>query len=97
MSKIMREARRNPLETSKQVFEKAGVPDVPKSTRCRIKRTIAKFGKTEIRPQLKDMHKKKRMECQILLLEPGFQVFLDGVNTKFGDNCNSICDSEWFY
>ena len=76
MIKIKREVRRNPLETSKQVFKKAGVPDVPKSTRCRIMRKIAKLGKPEVCPQLKDMHKKKRMKCQILLLVPGFQVFL---------------------
>ena len=64
MIKIKREVCRNPLETSKQVFEKAGVPDVPKSTRCGIVSTIAKFGKQEVHPQLKVMHKKK---CRVTL------------------------------
>ncbi|XP_076056525.1 uncharacterized protein LOC143034407 isoform X2 [Oratosquilla oratoria] len=54
MSRIEREVHCNPLETSKKVFENAGVPDVPKSTRCRILRTVAKCGKPEVRPPLKD-------------------------------------------
>ena len=45
MSRIKREIRRNPLGTSKDVFENADVPDVPKSTRCRILRNVAKCGK----------------------------------------------------
>ena len=59
MSRIKREIRRNPLGTSKDVFENADVPDVPKSTRCRILRNVAKCGKPEVRPPLKDVHKKK--------------------------------------
>ena len=62
MSRIKREIRRNPLGTIKEVFENADVPDVPKSTRCRILRNVAKCGKPEVRPPLKDVHKKKRVE-----------------------------------
>ena len=32
MNHIMREVSRNPLQTSIEVFESAGMPDVPKST-----------------------------------------------------------------
>ena len=73
LSMIKREVCRNPLGSSKQVFENAGVPDVPKTTRCRILRTIAKFGKPEVRPQLKDIHKTKRMEWARDHLEIHFQ------------------------
>ena len=62
MSIIKREVRRNPLETRKKVFENACVPDVAKSTRCRILKSVAKCGKPEVRPPLKDIHMKKRME-----------------------------------
>ena len=41
MSRIKKEIRRNPLGTSKEVFENADVPDVRKSTRCRILRNVA--------------------------------------------------------
>ena len=97
MSKIKREVRRNPLETSKQVFEKAGVPDVPKSTRCRILGTIAKFGKPEVRPQLEDIHKKERMEWARDHMKVNFQTVL------FTDECQATLDGadwwreEWYH
>ena len=62
MSRIKKEIRRNPLWTSKGVFENADVPDVTKSTRWRILRNVAKCGIPEVCPPLKDVHKKKRME-----------------------------------
>ena len=97
MSKIKREVRRNPLETSKQVFEKVGVPDVPKTTRCRILKTIAKYGKPEVRPQLKDIHKKKRMEWAKDNMKVDFQTVL------FTDECRATLDGPdgwtggWYY
>ena len=54
--------KHNPLQISKEVFESAGVPDVPKSTQCRVLRRIGEFGKPEFRPPLKNIHKKKRMD-----------------------------------
>ena len=44
------------------MFERAGVPDVPKSTQCRVLRGIEKCDKPEIYPPLKNIHKKKRMD-----------------------------------
>ena len=55
MSRINRELLRNPLGTSKEVFENADVPDVPKSTQCRILRNVAKCGKPEVCPPLQDV------------------------------------------
>ena len=63
MNHIMKEkVRGNPLQASKEVFESAGVPDVPKTTRCRILTRIGKCVKPEVPPPLKDIHKRKRME-----------------------------------
>ena len=92
MRKIKREARRNPLETSKQVFEKAGVPDVPKSTRCRIMRTIEKFGKPEVGLQMKDMRNKKRMEWTRDHMKVKFQTAL------FTDECRvTLGGPDWWH
>ena len=62
MNLIMREVRHKPLQTSKEVFESAGVPDVPKSTRYRILRRIGKCGRPEVPDALKDIHKRKKLE-----------------------------------
>ena len=92
MSKTKREIRRNPLGTSKQVFEKAGVPDVPKLTRYRIMGMIAKFGKPEVRLQLKDMHNKKRMEWTRDHMKVKFQTAL------FTDECRVTLDGpDWWH
>jgi hypothetical protein len=97
MSAIKREVRRNPLGSSKEVFENAGVPHVPKSTRCRILRTVAKCGKPEVRPPLKEIHKKKRMEWATINMKVNFQSVL------FTDECRATLDGPdgwrrgWYY
>ena len=86
MSRIKREIRRNPLGTSKEVSENADVPDVPKSTRCRILRNVAKCGKPRVRPPLKDVYKKKRMEWAKNHMKVNFQTVL------FTDECRATLD-----
>ena len=82
MSRIKREIRRNPLGTSKEVFENADVPDVPKSTRSHILRNVAKCGKPEVRPPIKDVHKKKRMECAKNHMKVNFQQFFSPTSVE---------------
>ena len=36
-------------------------------------------------------------ESQILLLVPGYEVFLNEVNVEFGSHFHSICNSKWSY
>ena len=86
MSRIKREVRRKPIETSKKVFENAGVPDVPKSTRCCILRTFAKCGKPEVHTPLKDIHKKKRMVWARNHMKVNFQTVL------FTNECQATLD-----
>lgn len=86
INRIKREVRRNPLQTSKQVFESAGIPDVPKSTRCRILKTFGKCGKAEVRPPLKDNHKKKRLDWAAENMKVPFQHVL------FTDECRATLD-----
>ena len=49
---LKREAAKHPLLTSKQLFEKAGVSEVPRTSRCRLLQTVAKSVKPNIHPPL---------------------------------------------
>ena len=86
LNHIRREIRRNPHQTSKELFESDGVPNVPKSTRCRILRSFGKFGKPEVRPALKDIHKKKRMGWAKEQTKISFEHVL------FTDKCRATLD-----
>ena len=68
------------------MFENADVPDVPKSTGCRVLRRIGECGKPEVRPLLKDIHKKKRMDWTKNSIKVNFQSFL------FTDECRTTLD-----
>ena len=76
-----KEVRRNPLQTSKEVFERASVSDVPKSTRYRLLRRIGKCEKPKARPPSKDIHKKKRMDWAKNNMKVNFHV-LDGSDVR---------------
>ena len=73
MRQIKKEVVRNPLQTSRELFESAGVPDVPKSTRCRVLRRTGKCERPEVRPPLK-VHFPSVLftdECRATLDGPG--------------------------
>ena len=75
MNHIMKEIRRNSLQARKEVFESAGVPNVSKSTGCRILRRIGKCGKPEVRSPLKNIYKRKRIEWAKNNMKLNFQTF----------------------
>lgn len=83
---IKREVRRNPLQTSKQVLEAAGVPGVPRTSRCRVLKKIATCGKADIRPPLKDRHKKERLQWAQKYMKQPFEHVL------FTDECRATLD-----
>ena len=62
MRKIVRQLRRNPGQTSKSIFTSAGLPEVPKTTRNDIIRSIASFKAPLKLPPLTPRHKILRME-----------------------------------
>jgi transposase len=68
------------------VFQGAGIPDVPKTTRCRILKRLGKCGKPEVRPPLKDIHKKKRLEWAKKYMKLNFEHVL------FTDECRATLD-----
>ena len=75
---IKREVSRNPLQSSKEVFEGA-VSGIPKTSRCRILKRLTKCSKANIRPPLKDKHKKKRHKWaqKYMKLPFGYVLFID--------------------
>ena len=64
---------------------------MPKSTQCRILKSIAKYGNTEVRPPLKDIQVKKRMEWVRNHVKVNVQSLL------FTDECRAPLDrpNEW--
>ena len=86
VSAIKREAVKHPLLTSKQLFEQAGVGEVPRTSRCHIHQTVAKNVKPNIRPPLNSRHKAKRVEWARQYMKVDFQTVL------FTDECRATLD-----
>ena len=42
VKRMKREIRRNPFQTSNEIFRAVGLPNTPKSTRCHILKSISK-------------------------------------------------------
>ena len=86
VSAIKREAVKHLLLTSKQLFEQAGVGEVPRTSRCHIHQTVAKNVKPNIRPPLNSRHKAKRVEWARQYMKVDFQTVL------FTDECRATLD-----
>ena len=86
VSAVKREAVKHPLLSSKQLFEKAGVSEVPRTSRCRILQTFAKSVKPNIHPPLTSRHKTKRVEWARHYMKVDFQTVL------FTDECRATLD-----
>lgn len=62
MSRIKREAMKNPGLTSQELFSRIGEPSVPRSTRCRYLKKIALPTKAVSKPPLKQNHIENRLK-----------------------------------
>ena len=62
VKRMKREICRNPFQTSNEIFKAVGLPNTPKSTRCRILKSISKCGKHLSRHPLKSVHREKRLK-----------------------------------
>ena len=76
VSAITRQAAKHPLLTSKQLFEKAGAGEVPRTSRCPILQTVAKVVKPNIHPPLTTRYKTKRVEWARQHMKVSFQTVL---------------------
>lgn len=86
LSRIKREVAKRPLATSKTIFEAVGLDNVPRSTRCRTLRRVAKVQKAKTRPPLKKIHREKRMEWAKQYLKADFSKVI------FTDECRANLD-----
>ena len=59
-SRLLREVKKNPLQTSKQVFDECGISRVNRTTRCQILSTCSSTKKSPSKPPLTKIHKEKR-------------------------------------
>ena len=86
VSAVKHEAAKHPLLTSKQLFEKAGVSEVPRTSLCRLLQTVAKSVKLNIHPPLTSRHKTKRVEWARHYMNVNFLTVL------FTDECRATLD-----
>lgn len=83
---IRRQTRKNPLASSKTVFEKAGLGHIPRTSRCRILQTVAHVKKSSKRPPLTKTHKEKRLVWAETYMKCDFPSVL------FPDECRATLD-----
>ena len=66
---------RHPLSTSKQSFEVAEIQGIPRISRCRILKSVAKAVKPNIRPPLTNRHKFNGLNGLNVISRPIFKRF----------------------
>ena len=76
VTSVKLEMARKPLSSSAEIFEAAGLDDVPKSTRCRILRGIGKVKKVKTRPPINKKHKEQRLEWSRKYMKTDFSKVL---------------------
>ena len=77
--KLKREMAKNPHRTSKSLFEAAGVATTPKTTRCRVLKTMGRVMKKSPKSPLTSNHREKRLEWARRYLKMDFSkvIFTD--------------------
>ena len=86
LNRIKREVVRRPLASSKDLFTSVGLGDIPRSTRCRVLKQVAKVKKTTKRPPLSQKHREKRVEWAKRYMK------LDFSKVIFTDECRATLD-----
>ena len=85
-SRIKREAIKNPLSSSKSIFEACGVGHISRSSRCRVMRKLGVVKKAVITPPLNKKHKEKRVAWAETYLKTDFSKVI------FTDECRATLD-----
>ena len=76
INSIKRELSRNPHMSSNEIFLAAGLPNVPKNTRCRVLRSLGRVKTMEKRPLLTQKHKEKRLDWAQAYMKQDFSKVL---------------------
>lgn len=74
--KIKRSLSQNPHSNSKQIFEDAGVANIPKTTRNRILKNMGKQCSPTVCPPLSELNRRKRLEWAENHMRIDFQLVL---------------------
>lgn len=83
---VKRTASRRPLASSRDIFIDAGVPNIPRSTRNTIMKTISRVAKASTRPPLNSTHRHKRLAWAKTYLKMDFNTVI------FTDECRATLD-----
>ena len=75
-SQLSREVKKNPLQTSKQVFDVHGISGVNRTTQCQILSTCSSTKKSPSKPPLTKIHKEKRWPWSVQYLKQDFNLVL---------------------
>ncbi|CAI9606954.1 unnamed protein product [Staurois parvus] len=86
MHRIKRAAAKILLHSSKQIFEAAGASGVPRTSRCRVLKSLATVHKPSIQPTITNAHKQKRLHWAEKYMKTNFQTVL------FTDECRATLD-----
>ena len=86
LRQIRRHVTRNPLATSREVFEACKLPKVSRTTRCKALKEVAKVRKAQRRPPLNKNHKAKRISWAEKYMK------IDFSRVIFTDECRATLD-----
>lgn len=86
LRKIKYEVSKKPHETSKKIFESAGVPKVGKTTHCEVLKILAKVKSPIKRPPLNKTNKMKRVEWAHSYMKTNVS------NVIFTNECHATLD-----
>ena len=83
---VKRSLAKNPLSTSKKVFQEAGMEMISRTTRCRVLKTVAACKSSVKIPPLSTENKKKRLDWAKHYMKTDFS------NVIFSDECRATLD-----
>ena len=86
LRKIKVEVSKTPFSTSKNIFDKAGLPKMCRATRCKALRSVGKVKKMSKRPVLTQQHKDSRVKWATEYFKTNFE------NVLFTDECRATLD-----
>ena len=78
---IAKEMIRTPHSTSKKLFERAGAPQMSKTSRCEVLRSLGKVKSPSKKPPLSKIHREKRVQWAEKYVKMDFK------NVMFTDEC----------
>lgn len=86
MSRIKKEVATHLSMTSKYIFNRFAQAEVPKTTRCRILKTVVKHLKLITTPPLEEVHKQSRLQLAKDYMKIDFSTVF------FTDECRATFD-----